>query len=71
MRETEMSFLQSRKALERKMFKIRRNVFPPILTNRFPQNSSKRSSKHQKESRKVRFHISEPSSSYSQSSGDS
>ncbi|KAL7077674.1 hypothetical protein ACQ4LE_003506, partial [Meloidogyne hapla] len=65
-----MSLIQSRKSLERKMFKIRRNVFPPILTNRFPQNSNKRSSKHSKEVRKVRFHVSEPSSSYSQSSGD-
>uniref|UniRef100_A0A1I8B1R6 Uncharacterized protein n=1 Tax=Meloidogyne hapla TaxID=6305 RepID=A0A1I8B1R6_MELHA len=70
MRDPEMSLIQSRKSLERKMFKIRRNVFPPILTNRFPQNSNKRSSKHSKEVRKVRFHVSEPSSSYSQSSGD-
>ncbi|KAF7633836.1 hypothetical protein Mgra_00006804 [Meloidogyne graminicola] len=69
MRGTEMSFIRDRKDLERKMFKIRRNVFPPILTNRVPQNSAQRSSKH-KEARKVRFHVSEPSSSYSQSSGD-
>lgn len=70
MRGTEMSFIRDRKDLERKMVKIRRNVFPPILTNRVPQNSAQRSSKH-KEARKVRFHVSEPSSSYSQSSGDS
>jgi len=77
MRDPETSFIQSRKSLERKIFKVRRNVFPPILTNRAPQNLStsnnKRSStKHSiKDSKKVRFHVSEPSSSYSQSSGDS
>ncbi|CAK5008480.1 unnamed protein product [Meloidogyne enterolobii] len=73
MRDPETSFIQSRKSLERKIFKVRRNVFPPILTNRAPQNSTnnKRSSKNSiKDSKKVRFHVSEPSSSYSQSSGD-